>query len=154
MPTKREVKESLEFLGVLSGQLAPEDCRTLGKPTAKRRQHEAGEQAALFSWAKLSEGKYPALRLMFHIPNGGSRKSEIEGANLKKQGVRAGVPDICLPVPSGQYHGLFIELKAQGGRVQQSQREWIDALKAQGYLASVCYGFSEARDEIENYLQP
>ena len=152
MPTKREVKQSLEFLGVLSGQIAPGDLKHLGKPPAKRRQHEAGEQAALFQWAKLNVGRYPSLRLMFAVPNGGSRKSSIEGANLKKQGVRAGVPDICLPAPSGQYHGLFIELKAAGGRVQENQAEWLDELNMQGYRAVVCFGFDEARAEIERYL--
>ena len=48
---------------------------------------------------------------MFHIPNGGSR-NKLEASNLKKQGVKAGVPDLFLPVGRGSYHGLFIELKS------------------------------------------
>ena len=31
------------------------------------------EQMCLFRWAKASEGKWPELKLMFHIPNGGKR---------------------------------------------------------------------------------
>jgi len=152
--TKREVNQSLEFLGVLSGQLTSTDCKALGRPPAKRCQYEAGEQTALFAWARLSEAKYPALRLMFAIPNGGSRKGgAIEGAHLKAQGVRAGVPDIFLAAPSGSYAGLFIELKAEGGKVQDAQREWIAALSGQGYRAVVCYGFEQARNEVERYLQ-
>ncbi|MDR0490209.1 MAG: VRR-NUC domain-containing protein [Oscillospiraceae bacterium] len=153
MPTKRELKQSLEFMGVLSGQLNPDDCKALGKPPQRRRQHEAGEQAALFQWARLMEKQRPELALLFHVPNGTTLKGgAIEGAHMKAQGVRAGVPDLCLPVARGCYHGLYIELKATGGRVQDMQRVWIDALAGQGYRAVVCYGFEAAKAEIERYL--
>ena len=113
---------------------------------------EAKEQAILFEWAVYVTKKYPELSLMFHIPNGGSR-NVIEARNLKAQGVRAGVPDICLPVPRGKHHGLFIELKRRhGGRVSDDQRGWIDALNRVGYLALVCHGFDEARKAILDYL--
>ncbi|MDR0325019.1 MAG: VRR-NUC domain-containing protein [Oscillospiraceae bacterium] len=153
MPTKREVNQALEFYGVASGKLDVADCRSLGIPPARRRQHEAGEQVALFQWARMMEKQHPELTLLHHIPNGGSRKSAIEGAHLKAQGVRAGVPDICLPVARGGYHGLYIELKATGGRVQDTQRVWIDALAAQGYKAIVAFGFEQARAAIEQYLR-
>ena len=142
----------MEFYGVMSGRLDVADCKYLGKPPARRRQNEAGEQTALFQWARLAENQYPALRLMFAIPNGGSRRDAIEGAHLKAQGVRAGVPDLCLPAPSGPYHGLYIEMKAPGGRVQDSQKWWLAHLAEQGYKAVVCWGFDEARAEIERYL--
>ena len=69
-------------------------------------QHEAEEQAALFRWALLSRGRIPELDLLFHIPNGGSRHPR-EAANLKRQGVKAGVPDLFLPIARGKYHGLL-----------------------------------------------
>ena len=37
---------------------------------------------------------------MFRIPNGGSRHPA-EAARLKAQGVKAGVPDLCIPVARG-----------------------------------------------------
>ena len=114
---------------------------------------EAQAQAALFEWAVYARAKYPELLLMFHIPNGGSR-NVIEARNLKAQGVRAGVPDICLPVPRGKYHGLFIELKRKrGGRVSEEQQGWIAALNRVGYLAVVCYGFDDAVRTIKGYLE-
>ena len=152
-PTKREAKRSLELLGVLSGKLEINDCTVLGKAPPRRKQNEAAEQKALFEWAKLHEHIYPALRLMFAIPNGGSRKGGIiEGAHLKAQGVRAGVPDLFLPYPSGRYHGLFLEMKADGGRLQPAQREWIDALNNAGYFATVAFGFEQAKNTILRYL--
>ena len=49
--------------------------------------HESVEQTNLFRWAAYEQGKYPELKLMYHIPNGGSR-NRLEAANLKKQGGR------------------------------------------------------------------
>ena len=40
---------------------------------------------------------------------------------------------MCLPVARGQYHGLYIELKTQKGKVQKNQNEWLIALNKEGY---------------------
>ena len=113
---------------------------------------EASEQAALFQWAAYAEGRHPELKLLHHIPNGGSRDPR-EAHNLKRQGVKPGVPDICLPVPRGCFHGLYIELKRQrGGRLSDEQSGWLSALTRQGYMAVVCKGWQEARGIIMGYL--
>lgn len=112
---------------------------------------ESDEQKALFRWAALAQGKYPDLVLMYHIPNGGSRHPA-EAANLKAQGVKAGVPDICLPVPRGAFHGLYIEMKYGKNRLTQSQKDWLAALIHQGYAVHVCYTMESARVAIVNYL--
>ena len=114
---------------------------------AKRKPipHEANEQAALFRWAWFMRGKYPELDLLYHIPNGGSR-------NLKRQGVRAGVPDLCLPVARGRYHGLYIEMKYGKNKTSDEQNKWLDALSKQGYAVAVCYGWESAQKVITNYL--
>ena len=114
-------------------------------------QHEAYEQELLFQWAELQKCKYPSLRLMFHIPNGGSRNAR-EAANLKKQGVKAGVPDICLPHPCGQYHDLFIELKVGKNKPTEKQSQWLADLSDAGYKTAVCYGWKAAADTILEYL--
>ena len=75
-----------------------------------RIQSEATEQEKLISWTQYQYNEYPELKLIFHIPNGGSRNT-LEAANLKRQGVKAGVPDLCLPVARQNYHGLYIEMK-------------------------------------------
>ena len=114
--------------------------------------HEDVEQATLFTWAGLKSGQRPELQLLFHIPNGGSR-GKAEAARFKAEGVKAGVPDLFLPVSRGPYHGLFIEMKRQkGGKVSDAQKAWIAALIDQGYLAVVCYGWKDAAELIEDYL--
>lgn len=75
------------------------------------------------------------------------------GYHLKQQGVRAGVPDLCLPIPANGYHGLFIEMKrADGGTATTQQKKWLSLLNANGYRALVCHGANEAIDAIEAYL--
>lgn len=113
---------------------------------------EAQEQMTLFSWAAMQSGQYPELNLLYHVPNGGSRH-KAEAGRLRAEGVKAGVPDLCLPVARGQYHGLYIELKRQrGGRTSDHQSEWLDALSAQGYKAALCYGWEQAAGTIIEYL--
>ncbi|MCI9110288.1 VRR-NUC domain-containing protein [uncultured Clostridium sp.] len=112
---------------------------------------ESQEQKALFKWAGIAEQQFPELKLLHHIPNGGKRDLKT-ASNLKREGVKAGVPDMCLPVARGKYHGLYIELKTIKGKVHKSQKEWLDALEEEGYAVKVCYGWLEARETIEGYL--
>lgn len=119
---------------------------------SKKYQWEAVQQQTLFEWAALMEAMLPELRLMYHIPNGGSR-NEREAANLKRQGVKAGVPDVCLPVARGEYHGLYIEMKAEKNKPTQKQMEWLEALNKQGYATAVCYSWEEATKLIQSYLK-
>jgi len=112
---------------------------------------EAVEQTNFFRWAEFAKCKRPELSLLFHVPNGGSR-NKAEAANLKMQGVKSGVPDIFLPVPRGAHHGLFIEMKVGSNRPTANQKQWIEELKRQGYFVAVCYGWVDAREITERYL--
>ena len=116
-----------------------------------RKRSEATEQEAVIQWCGWHEGKRPELKLIFHIPNGGSRNT-IEAANLKRQGVKAGVPDLCLPVPMNGFHGLYIEMKYGRNKSTEKQEEWQKALQEQGYYVAVCYGAEEAERLIASYL--
>lgn len=90
---------------------------------------------------------------VFAIPNGGMRHKRT-AAMLKAEGVRAGVPDLFLPIPKGGYCGLFVEMKDIGGRKpRRSQMEWLDLLNAQGYAAYWAKGADEAIRLIERYMQ-
>jgi hypothetical protein len=115
--------------------------------------YEHQEQKALFKWAALLSPQLPGLELLFAIPNGGHRHLLV-AKKMKAEGVKTGVPDMCLPVARGRYHGLFIELKrAKGGKASENQKRWLKALRDQGYLAKVCHGWVEAKNLIEKYLE-
>lgn len=114
---------------------------------------EEVEQTCLFRWAAYSLGAHPELRLLHAIPNGGKR-SKSEAARMKAAGVKAGVPDMFLPVARGGSHGLYIELKRiKGGRVSAEQLAWMEELTREGYTCAVCHGWEEARKVIQTYLK-
>jgi len=75
------------------------------------------------------------------------------GVNLKRMGVRSGTPDYFLAVPRGGKHGLWIEMKAQDGRIRPEQRVAIEELAKQFYQTEICYSTDEARGFIESYLK-
>lgn len=116
-----------------------------------RKQAEHQEQAAVVAWAKLREERYPALRLLFAVPNAG-RRSYAAAAAMKSEGLRAGVPDMLLPVPCGGYSGLAIEMKVKGGRVSDEQQWWLEQLDGYGWLAAVCWSAGEAIELLQKYV--
>lgn len=121
--------------------------------TNPKTASEHQEQAALFAWAQLAQGRWPELSLLHAIPNGGKR-SPATAALLKAEGVKPGVPDICLPVSRSGFHGMYIELKrCKGGKVSAEQKIWLASLEKEGYKCAVCHGWDSAREEIERYLE-
>ena len=128
-----------------------QSARTMPNESRQYKQRESEEQILLFNWIAYARCTVPELDLLYHIPNGGSR-NKLEAANLKRQGVRAGVPDLCLPVARRGYHGLYIELKAGKNKPQDSQLEWLAKLSEQGYKVAVCYGWERAKEELLTYL--
>lgn len=86
-----------------------------------------------------------------HIPNEGKR-NKYAGAQLKRQGLRKGFPDLVIPVARGKYHSLYIEMKDYGGKPTKEQVEWIHKLRAQGMCAFVCIGARNAIELIERYM--
>lgn len=116
------------------------------------RRGEDTEQVGVIEWAEWHTSQYPELKLLYHIPNGGKRNA-VEAARLKAMGVKAGVPDLFLPVPRGGYAGLYIEMKYGKNKPTSKQNEWIAALRQQGYKVTVCYSGTEATQELESYLR-
>lgn len=115
------------------------------------KRSESTEQIAVINWCDTYSIKYPELKMIFHIPNGGQR-NKIEAARLKREGVKAGVPDLFLPISRQGYNGLFIEMKYESNKATEKQKEWLKKLNREGFKAIVCNGFEEAVSEIEAYI--
>lgn len=116
---------------------------------ASERQH----QQAVMKWARQPSirERWPELALLHHIKNettGGAA----EVAADKAMGVKKGVPDLCLPVARGGFHGLYIEMKTPSGKASEAQRWWVTRLTEQGYRAVVCNGYDAAVAELCWYL--
>lgn len=153
-------EKELERILAQDGYAVADEQRS--KPARKPQQAQTGrkaptehaEQVALFSALESHAAAHPELRLAFAIPNGGFRHKRT-AAMLQREGVKAGVPDIMLPVARGGYHGLFVELKRANRRnhATDNQRQWLDNLAAQGYATAVCYGADEALGVFLRYVE-
>lgn len=115
------------------------------------RREEYQAQCAVITWLGYEMKKYPELAWLYAIPNGGKR-SKKTAAMMKAMGVKAGIWDLCLPVPRGTYHGLYLEMKSADGSLTPAQRDFGQFLDSVGYATSVCRTAPEARDKILAYL--
>ena len=130
-------------------------------------EHE--HQVTVIEWcALMAKRKFPMLKWIYAVPNGGDRHKAV-AAKLKAEGVKPGVPALCLPFPAHKgvvdtmirqnlktlfYHGLYIEMKSKEakGRVSPEQKKWLEYLECVGYKVNVAWSANEAIQIIEAYL--
>ncbi len=112
---------------------------------------ETTEQIKLFTWAGQQAEYIPELALMYHVPNEGKRK-QATGEIMKAAGMKAGVPDICLPVARKGYNALYIEMKFGKNTPSKKQREYMADLREAGNMVQVAYSAEQAREIIRHYL--
>ncbi len=113
---------------------------------------EDTEQIAVIQWAQYNTTRFPELKWLHHIPNGGSR-NKAEAVKLKQMGVKSGVSDLCLPYPHGIYHGLYVEMKYGDGRKQESQKEFLKEMAEAGHFVCTCYSAEEAVNVLKGYME-
>lgn len=94
------------------------------------------------------------------------KKSPFERFKFKWMGGQSGVSDLFIPVPTGFFSGLFIELKKEDAKIwkkdgslyatnkehHQKQIDFINKMSERGYMASMCIGFDSAKQVIDNYF--
>lgn len=134
---------------------APKLKLTAPAPTEHR------EQADVVRWANemVQWKKWPELGGLYAIPNGVKlagdyRSRAISGARLRAEGLRSGIPDLCLPIARRGFHALYIEMKSnrKGAEEGPLQGEWRRFLNSHGNHAVVCYGAREAIDKLIWYV--
>lgn len=133
--------------------------RRAGKRKSTITEHDL--QVALIDRCNLLAYQHPELARLFAIPNGaklpytvdanGTRISR-QGAYLRAEGLKSGVPDLFLPAARAGYHGMFIEMKRPGNTTSDNQNDWLAALTLAGYLCVVCYSDDDALDTLLAYL--
>jgi len=114
------------------------------------RNIESTLQSNCVKWFRL---QYPNLaRNLFAIPNGGQR-TFTQAVTLKREGVVAGVSDLCFAYPCPPlFHGLFIEMKVGKNDQTEHQRKFQIAIERFGYLYKVVRTFDEFKFLIELYM--
>ena len=111
---------------------------------------EHDSQCALFALLRYYHRRYPELRNIFAIPNGGQRHPAV-AAKMKKEGVLAGVWDIFVCVPVDGYSGMWLEMKHAKNRLTKSQQSFRERV-GEAYAWAVCYSAVEAARAIGDYL--
>lgn len=131
------------------------DLLAIARKKLAPTEHE--EQCAIIHWC-LGVDTRPETKLIFAIPNAGrmgGRRGALWGARLQREGLRPGVPDLCLPVARRGYHGLYLEVKRVGRhKVSGHQAAWEGELTRQGYFVAVRAGATAVIELINWYLTP
>lgn len=115
-------------------------------------QREEKLQIRIMNTVRIAESYWPPIGLIFHIPNG-KRRNVIEAVNLKRMGVKRGVPDFFFPYPVHPYHGLWIEVKEGKGALSPEQREFMLKTKSLGYYYEIARSVSDFWDILAEYTK-
>lgn len=106
--------------------------------------------------------QYP--KALFHWDYGsGAKLSMGQAVKMKQLNPRRGYPDLFIPEPRGCWHGLFIEVKAEGVKILNKklsykdehlveQAAYLEDLRAKGYMAAFGIGFDKVKEIIDNYF--
>jgi hypothetical protein len=109
---------------------------------------EQQNQIDLIKWASYHPHIFNSL---FHIANQG-KMNVITGAKLKKMGRKAGVWDLFLTIPASNFHGLFIEMKTEKGKLTKEQITFRENIEPNGYCFFIADNWEKAKDFILKYL--
>jgi len=127
---------------------------------------EYAEQAALVSWFRL---QFPHLQKLLIANLNGAKLAPVEGRafahlpegvrrgiawkRLEEQGAVKGAADLFLSIPSGNYAGLYIEMKTEVGTQSKDQKEFEAAVVENGFGYCVPKGFEAAKRCVLSYLE-
>ncbi len=124
------------------------NVRTAGKP---RATGEHDNQSAFFDLLRLNEPQHPDLKRIFAIPNAAKRSPRVI-AEMKAEGLKAGVPDIFIPIGRHGYFGAWIENKFGGNKMSAAQSEYREFLLKNNYAFKICYTALDQIEFLEWYL--
>ena len=129
---------------------------------------EHSHQAAYFCWLQNNKCHQPGFEFAYAVPNGGKRGKR-EAARLVSEGVKKGVPDVVVPIPTWRSHdgrtmqieycGLYIEFKKpslekpmKGTVTNPDQIRYRDYLLSVNYAHFVAFHYLQAIEFTINYL--
>ena len=97
-------------------------------------------------------------KLLISIPNGAKlggtpKQRALMGKWLKEEGMTPGAPDLFLFVPSGELHGLGIEMKTEAGKQSESQIEFEQAIIEHGYGYVMPRTLEQFQAAVKMYLE-
>jgi hypothetical protein len=115
------------------------------KERRKPRHIESRIQQECVRWFRM---QYPTYMIL-SIPNGGSRNA-MEAANMRKEGILAGAPDLLIIAERAV---LFVEMKSPKGKQQMTQKEFQKNVERLGHIYKVCHSLMEFKFTVERWLK-
>jgi len=117
---------------------------------------ENTEQRALVQYLSL----HPLLKNYFCKLHNEGKRTQRQGYNLKLAGLRPGVSDLFIYYPVGKFCGLWLEVKKNKRYCHsemmtstwKNQEEFQKNVRDVGYAAYFAFGWLNAKDIIEKYL--
>lgn len=91
------------------------------------------------------------LHHVYAVPNE-SPRSKRYGAELKRKGMTSGVSDIVIPIPSGPYGHLYVELKHGTNDITDAQAAFLRSMQACGNAVIVCDTLDQFQTFVREYL--
>ena len=121
-------------------------------PKARPRQIESQSQQAVIKWWAVAchELRIPE-ELLMAFPLQSNRHIR-NAVRMKKEGCRAGTPDLQLCVRRGDCSALWIEMKSPTGQLKPHQKRMLKMLTDYGAAICVCRSADEAIKAITGYL--
>lgn len=119
-----------------------------------RKSAEHRMQVECVDWFRIT---YPGM-LLLAIPNGarfGGDKflASLEWARLEAEGAIAGAADLLLCQPSGDFGGLFLEMKTRKGKQSETQKEFEAQAIAAGYGYAIPKSLKQFQQVVTGYLE-
>lgn len=106
---------------------------------------ESKEQIIIVNWIK-QKTDLPVI----YIENEGKR-SYVEASIVKKMGLFPGVSDLFIPRSNGTYHGLFLEVKTEKGKVSPNQSLFADKMVRELYHVAFVFGANDGINTIKSF---
>ncbi len=113
---------------------------------AREPETESQLQAAVVGWLKVQQ---MLGRLEYFAIANGEKRTARTGKKLQTQGVRPGVPDLCV---IGHFGVGFIELKTKSGHVSDEQKAWEARFKDFEIPHAVCRSIDEVMERVSKWM--
>ena len=123
----------------------------LGPESATQTYHERAMQKAVVQYVDVCHPQIGSL--CFHVPLELLRRENHTAGMFHALGARAGVADVVMLVPRGAYHGLVIELKTPLRRPTETQCNFLEAARREGYAACWSDSLNTVLKIIDVYLK-
>lgn len=116
---------------------------------------ESEIQREIIKWSRhqAATGKIPELALLYsnltgaHLANG-----PVQWGNLVKEGARAGIPDLHLPVARSGYNSIYFEVKTEKGYLSNNQKRVIELLRKHTNNVVIVRSLEGFKTEVKAYL--